>query len=120
MIERGPPAKPPAHSESKWQRRKGDSMPSESALNVPKKRADDERQELLDAEGKTWRTLGSLEAADKQIKQLKARLAEVEAAAETALQSANALRQEAETRRARGLLFRLRAAWRGKEKRVAP
>jgi len=50
------------------------------------KQADDERQELLDAESKTWRTLGSLEAADKQIKQLKAKLAEVEAAAETALQ----------------------------------
>jgi chromosome segregation ATPase len=84
------------------------------------KQADDERQELLDAESKTWRTLGSLEAADKQIKQLKARLAEVEAAAETALQSANAFRQEAETRRSRGLLSRLRARWRGKEKRVAP
>jgi len=78
------------------------------------KRADNDREALLNAESKTWRTLAALEAAHKQGKQLQAKLAEAEVAAETAIRSANALRQEDEARRARGLLSRLRAAWRGK------
>jgi len=78
------------------------------------KRADNDREALLNAESKTWRTLAALEAAHKQGKQLQAKLAEAEVAAETAIRLANALRQEDEARRARGLLSRLRAAWRGR------
>jgi hypothetical protein len=78
------------------------------------KRADGDRQALLDAESKTWRTLAALEAAHKQSKQLQAKLAEAEVAAETAIRSANAVRQEDEARRGRGLLPRLLATWRGK------
>lgn len=78
------------------------------------KRADNDREALLNAESKTWRTLAALEAADKQSKHTQSKLAEAETAAETAIRSANAVRHEDEARRARGLLARLRAAWRAK------
>jgi hypothetical protein len=72
------------------------------------KRADQDREALLNSESKTWRTLAALEAADKQDKQSQSKLAEAKAAAETAIRSANVIRHEDEARRARGLL----AAWR--------
>jgi chromosome segregation ATPase len=48
------------------------------------KMADRDREQLLNAESKTWRTLAALEAADKQTKQLQTKLAAAEAAAATA------------------------------------
>jgi colicin import membrane protein len=77
------------------------------------KRADNDREALLNSESKTWRTLAALEAADKRDKQSQSKLAEAKAAAETAIRSANVIRYEDEARRARGLLARLLAAWRG-------
>lgn len=77
------------------------------------KRSDGDREALLNSESKTWRTLGALEAADKQTKQARIKLAEAEAAAATAIRTAKLVRHEDEARRARGLLARLLAAWRG-------
>jgi chromosome segregation ATPase len=78
------------------------------------KRADNDREALLNSESKTWRTLAALEAADKRDKYSQSKLAEAKAAAEMAIRSANAIQHEDEVRRARGLLVRLLAAWRGR------
>jgi hypothetical protein len=77
------------------------------------KLADNDREALLNSESKTWRTLAALEAADKRTKQAQSRLAETEAAAQTAIRSVNMVRHENEARRAQGVLRRLLAAWRG-------